>query len=260
MGCVGNHEVAQGFAHYLQRFRVFVGNGSNSGLTPVAPGLLPGLPNNHWFSWETGAGTPAGVHWLSMSTEAYFSYTAGNGAQYAFMDADLAAVDRSRTPWVVVYGHRSIYCSCDSDCDTDATVVRDGQYGMEALLVKYKVDMWINGHEHDYERNYPTLDSKRATDPSGGAPGGNSANPEVIVNPAAPVYIVTGCAGDVENHEPFTRAQPHYSAYRSNTFGYSRMTIYNATHMLWEQVQTDAGQPATTGTVIDAMLLVNHGH
>ena len=58
----------------------------------------------------------------------------------------------------------------------------------------------------------------------------------------------------------FTRAQPAYSAFRSNTFGYSRMTIFNASHLLWEQVQTDSGQPKTTGSVIDAMLLVQHNH
>jgi hypothetical protein len=82
----------------------------------------------------------------------------------------------------------------------------------------------------------------------------------VIESPAAPVYIVEGCAGDKEHHEPFTRAQPAYSAYRSNTYGYSRMTVFNASHLLWEQVQTDDEYPATTGTVIDAMLLVAPTH
>lgn len=240
-----------GFDHYNNRFRVFVGSGSNSGVTPPnMPGLTPGQPNNHWYSWNAGL-----VHFVSMSTEAYFFYN-GSAVQYQWLQADLSSVDRSATPWVVVYGHRSIYCSCDSDCDAAATAVRDGPYGLEALMMQYKVDLWINGHEHNYERNYPTYKSTLATPPSGGAPGGNRANPEVIVNAAAPVYIVSGCAGDQEHHEPFTRAQPAYSAFRSNTYGYSRMTFYNASHMLWEQVQTDNEYPATTGTVIDAMLLL----
>ena len=64
-----------------------------------------------------------------------------------------------------------------------------------------------------------------ATGASSGKPGGNAQNPEVIVNPTAPVYIVEGCAGDSEGHEPFTRAQPAYSAYRSNTYGYARMCV-----------------------------------
>ena len=47
---------------------------------------------------------------------------------------------------------------------------------------------------------------------------------------------------------------------RSNTYGYSRLTFYNSTHLLFEQVQTDNGQPATTGTVIDAYLHVQTAH
>ena len=74
--------------------------------------------------------------------------------QYEYLDAQLAAVDRAATPWVVVYGHRSIYCSCDGDCDAAATAVRlgpkgDGVYGMETLFAKHKVDLFINGHEHE---------------------------------------------------------------------------------------------------------------
>ena len=96
------------------------------------------------------------------------------------------------------------------------------------------------------------------------------------------------CAGDKEHHEPFTRNQPPYSAFRSDTYGYSKLTIHNSTHLLWEQRQTDnecewcpARQPAghprrlrltpgsprcapadpkTTGTVIDAMLLISPTH
>jgi hypothetical protein len=50
-----------------------------------------------------------------------------------------------------------VYCSCDGDCGADATLVREGpnkKYGIEELAYKYGVDLFINGHEHDYERNY----------------------------------------------------------------------------------------------------------
>lgn len=96
-----------------------------------------------------------------MSTELYFgvkSDPAGTlKAQYEFIEADLqkANANRANVPWIVVHGHRSIYCSCDGDCDASATIVRDGivgQYGMEKLFFKYGVDFFFNGHEHDYER------------------------------------------------------------------------------------------------------------
>ena len=85
------------------------------------------------------------VHFVSMSTEAYFQY-AGSKEQFAWLEQDLASVSRERTPWVIVYGHRSIYCSCDGDCDSAATTVRDGPQGMEELFKKHSVDLFINGH------------------------------------------------------------------------------------------------------------------
>jgi hypothetical protein len=126
-------------------------------------GLYPTAWNPHWYSYSVGL-----VHFLALSTEAYFYYD-GVQAQYAWADADLAAVDRSVTPWVVVYGHRSVYCSCDTDCDAAATAVRlgpkgDGVFGLEALFKKHSVDMWINGHEHDYvsvDANHPCIPKPR---------------------------------------------------------------------------------------------------
>lgn len=143
MGCEGNHEGYASFLHYTNRFQVFAMDNS-SGLTPNnIAGLIPNTPNNHWYNYVVGP-----VTFISMSTEAYFFYQ-GYEAQYAYMDSVLSKVDRSVTPWVIVYGHRSIYCSCDTDCDADATAVRDGINGvasMETLFNKYKVDLWINGH------------------------------------------------------------------------------------------------------------------
>ena len=40
-------------------------------------------------------------------------------------------------------------------------------------------------------------------------------------------------------HEGFTRVPPSWSAFRSNTFGYSRMIVHNSTHVHWQQVSTD---------------------
>ena len=46
------------------------------------------------------------VHFLNLNTE----MASTNGSrQFAFVDADLAAVDRTATPWVFVFGHRQMY-------------------------------------------------------------------------------------------------------------------------------------------------------
>merc|ERR1719162_2966502 len=63
-------------------------------------------------------------------------------------------------------------------------------------------------------------------------------------------------------HEPFTRAQPTWSASRSNTFGYSVATVYNATHLHWQQVQTDPSlfPDSDYGRIIDDAWIVQHSH
>ena len=86
------------------------------------------------------------MHVAVVSSEAYFYYNA-SAEQYAWLEADLAAVDRNSTPWVVAFTHRSVYCSCDSDCDADAATLRDGALGLEGLLHRHRVDLLINGHE-----------------------------------------------------------------------------------------------------------------
>ena len=62
-----------------------------------------------------------------------------------------------------MHGHRSIYCSCDGDCDSAATTVREGSAscgGLEQLFFDQGVDFFMNGHEHDYERMWPTYKDK----------------------------------------------------------------------------------------------------
>lgn len=149
LSCEGNHEGANGFAQYSNRFAVFASD--NTSAPANIKSLSPTPWNNHWYSYNIGP-----VHFVAMSTEAYFFY-AGAAAQFAWMDADLSAVNRTQTPWVIVYGHRSIYCSCDSDCDSAATTVREGPYGLEELFKKHSIDLWINGHEHNYEVSVPPL-------------------------------------------------------------------------------------------------------
>jgi hypothetical protein len=55
--------------------------------------------------------------------------------QEAFVTKDLAAVDRSVTPWVVAFSHKSY--------QMDQTT-----WAMHDFITKYKVDWWFVGHWH----------------------------------------------------------------------------------------------------------------
>ena len=82
------------------------------------------------------------------------------------------------------------------------------------------------------------------------------------IDPKATIYIVSGAAGSREMHEGFTKFQPPWSAFRSNTFGYSRMLVHNSTHVRWQQVQTDPTlfPDSDYGRVIDDTWIVQHNH
>ena len=80
----------------------------------------------------------------------------------------------------------------------------------------------------------------------------------------ATTYIVTGDAGNDENHEPFTRDAPARTALRTDAYGFSRMDVHNATHLHWQQVECDFSPDiddiATGHRVIDDVWLVQHQH
>ena len=68
--------------------------------------------------------------------------------QYSWLQNDLAGVDRSLTPWVVVYGHRPMYCtnSDRDDCTAYETRTRTGLpllkwWPLEPLLAQHGVDL-----------------------------------------------------------------------------------------------------------------------
>lgn len=190
---------------------------------------------------------------FTRSTEFYFGKTDGNSTretQRSWLENDLktANANRDNVPWIIAHGHRDIYCSTsdDNDCASpgDAGKIRDD---LEPLFYKYGLDIWINGHEHSYERTYPLY---------------KGASVKSYIDPAATIYIVTGAAGSPEMHEAFDNNPPSWSAFRSNTFGYSRALVHNATHLRWQQVQTDPTLFPTSdyGRVIDDVWFIQHKH
>ena len=91
-----------------------------------------------------------------ISTEHDFSI---GSEQHAWIEADLAEAtdNRNRTPWLVVVGHRPLYCSSRTfadRCTVEATRYRSY---LEHLLHRYKIDIYMCGHNHQYERSYPVF-------------------------------------------------------------------------------------------------------
>lgn len=143
-----------------------------------------------------------------------------------FASRDLAAVDRSKTPWVFVTTHYPLYettAAGEKWVDKNRAIV-----DLEPLLKEHQVDVYFCGHNHNYETTWPVLNNRTLQ--------------KDYIDPAGPIHIVSGAAGAPEL-DPFG---PSQSFTRKRIFGssYSRATFYNETHLQWEQVMNDDGSIA----------------
>jgi hypothetical protein len=249
----GNHEDSDGnFAHFVERFRSMPSNAEPANVT-TAQGETT---NSLYFSWNKDL-----VHYVSISTELWFNFkwSVDSSMMLKWLEKDLeeANKNRAQVPWIIAQSHRSVYCtdesvsvrsrrhlSTSSDCTT-ATLPLKLQ--LEPILHKYGVDFWVNGHEHNYERTYPLYKGQ---------------SEKSYTDPKATIYVVSGAAGSQEMHEAFTKTPPSWTAFRSNTFGYNRFLIHNASHIRIQYVQTDPTlfPGSEYGRVIDDFWVVQNSH
>ena len=226
--CAGNHEQAYNFSHYVHRFHM--------------PGDESGSGNNLYSSFNVGP-----VHFVSIDTELYFYAQYYNNShilqQYDWLHSDLKAAQANREarPWVVVYGHRPMYCTDDTDddptiCTLDTSVLRDGvsaPHGghrvgaLEELLWQYQVDFYFSGHMHSYERLWPTYRGQLL---------GSSYSPLI-----APLHIIAGAAGCQEKLDEYDYSRYPWSAVTSDSYGYGKLVVHNVTHAEWQQILDEDG-------------------
>lgn len=236
MTCPGNHEEKYNFSNYRARFS------------------MPGDTESIMYSFNMGP-----IHFISISTEVYYFMNYGLKPlvfQYQWLEKDLIEANlpenRSKRPWIIVMGHRPMYCSNsnDNDCTHHETLTRVGLpfvhfFGLEKLLYNYGVDLEVWAHEHSYERLWPIYDYVVY----------NGSYNEPYRNPKAPVHIVTGSAGCKEGREPFNSTKPEWSAFTSRDYGYTRLKAFNRTHLHLEQVSDDK-----EGAIIDEFWIIKDKH
>eukprot|EP00474_Spongospora_subterranea_P010166 CRZ10624.1 hypothetical protein [Spongospora subterranea] len=130
-----------------------------------------------WYSLESGP-----VHTLVMSTEHDFSK---GSEQYDFIANDLMNVDRVKTPWLIVAGHRPMYVDTSADIYGDASekvVSNLMRTQLEDLFITAQVDIALWGHDHSYQRSCPVFNNKCTIK---GDDDGYSG----------PIHLVVGAAG-----------------------------------------------------------------
>lgn len=109
---------------------------------PFASKRLP--PHDQpWYAIALGV-----VSIIAVSTE---HELAQGSLQHSWLEQALRAVDRFKTPWLIVAGHRPYVVNSDWTEDTDNAAYLQSAIG--SLLEEYSVDLILGGHHHSYQRS-----------------------------------------------------------------------------------------------------------
>lgn len=193
-----------------------------------------------WYSFEYGM-----VHVTMIDTETDFTNApdlpfgsagldGGNfgytGQQLDFLKADLASVDRTVTPWVIVGGHRPWYSTGGSDNLCTAC-----QSAFEPVLYQYGVDLGVFGHVHNSQRFAPVNNS--VVDPAG------------LNDPKSPMYIVAGGAGNIEGLSSVgTNISSNRFAY-ADDFSYATLNFKDENNLEVNFIRSSTGEILDTSTL-----------
>eukprot|EP00755_Sulcionema_specki_P037900 Sspe_Gene.109852::Locus_90065_Transcript_1_1_Confidence_1.000_Length_1373::g.109852::m.109852 len=253
----GNHDGDWVFGNnYNPPASTWVGGGeSGKGYSLRYPGPGPRVayvsPHKHvggmtstsyWWSVSYKTATviaTSGVHAFEPGSEQY---------KWLVGALEAAQKDRSARPWLIVTNHFPMYCTID-DCfcgnytraarEQLCEPGRDGKYlpgileinaprirdALEALLLKYKVDVFLSGHEHAYERTTPVADLHVTHK------NRNYGKGAVYTNPGAPIHVMAGTGGGGPDTKWRRKEDYQWASVRSDTadddtspFGWTRFT------------------------------------
>lgn len=158
--------------------------------------------SNLYYSFEV-----AGVHVLMLGSYADVSRDSN---QYKWLQADLAKVDRSRTPWLIAVLHAPWYNSNFKHQGDGDEMMKS----MEFILREAKVDLLIAGHVHAYERTARVFN-------------GNADACGIL-------HITVGVGGNREGlAHNFIDPKPGWSLYREASYGHGMLKVVNGTHAHW---------------------------
>jgi len=211
-----------------------------------------------WFAVTLGS-----IRVVSIDTEVDFTSASQQGRWLA---RELASIDRIRTPWVVVGGHRPGVIDSTDGPDhrpappagklnpSDLSVMQLLQEHVWPLLVQYNVTLAFWGHNHVYQRSCAwSVVEPGADDGCVAYSSKRDDDVAVYVEPGAPVNIVVGTGGARHTHNGHGHAFTEKSFYK---FGYVRLTALNRTHMYGEFQDAGSGY----GDVLDKFLITQRDY
>jgi len=129
--------------------------------------------------------------------------------------------NRGKYPWIIMLGHKASWMD-----NTDWT-------NFTMLSHKYGVDLYLCGHQHNYERMWPFYPNMTIHN------DGDIYNSNIYLNPRYMLQLVSGAPGQRENIDYDNGWAPtQWTAFSLDEYGYAHLKIYNSTHLYWDWQQT----------------------
>ncbi|KAL6186756.1 hypothetical protein ACLB2K_042875 [Fragaria x ananassa] len=143
--------------------------------------------------------------------------------QYKFIEHCLASVDRQKQPWLIFLAHRVLgYSSCISYAEEGSFSEPMGRESLQKLWQKYKVDIAIYGHVHNYERTCPIYQNICTNEEKHYYKGSLNGT----------IHVVPGGAG--ASLSTFTSLQTKWSIFKDHDHGFAKLTAFDHSNLLFE--------------------------
>ncbi|KAG0605547.1 hypothetical protein M758_9G067500 [Ceratodon purpureus] len=182
-----------------------------------------GNKDKYWYGFDWGQ-----FHFCIADTE--HDWREGT-EQYNFLDNCLGSVNRQEQPWLIFIAHRVLGYSSGSFYALEGTFAEpESRDQLQQLWQKHKVDLAIYGHVHQYERTCPVYENQCVSTEKDHYSGTFNAT----------IHIVAGGGGS--GLAPFTPLNTTWSMVKDFDFGFTKLTSFNSSSLLFEYKRSSNGQ------------------
>ncbi|XP_009368528.3 probable inactive purple acid phosphatase 27 [Pyrus x bretschneideri] len=156
--------------------------------------------------------------------------------QYKFIEKCLASADRQKQPWLIFAAHRVLGYS-SAQWQGGAFGEPMGRESLQKLWQKYKVDIALYGHVHNYERTCPIYQNQCV----------NTEKSHYSGTVNGTIHVVVGGGGS--HLSAFGPVQTSWSLFRDFDFGFVKLTAFNHSSLLFEYKKSKDGKVYDSFTI-----------
>ncbi|KAH6802535.1 purple acid phosphatase 27 [Perilla frutescens var. frutescens] len=158
--------------------------------------------------------------------------------QYKFIEKCLASADRQKQPWLIFIAHRVLGYSSNDWYGLQGSFEEPmGRESLQKLWQKYKVDIAFYGHVHNYERVCPIYQNQCV----------NSAKSHYSGTVNGTIHVVVGGGGS--HLSEFTTIDTVWSIYKDLDYGFTKLTAFNHSSLLFEYKKSSDGEVYDSFTI-----------